>query len=57
MPANLAKSSKLAMKNLQERFDDYNKRNPDNMCPDVVLSPLCSKELLNKWLHIFMNET
>ena len=45
------------MKNLWEWFDDYNKRNPDNMYPDVVLSPSCSKELLYKWMCIVMNET
>ena len=38
MSANSAKSSKWAMKNLEEWFDDYNKKNPDNTCPDVVKS-------------------
>lgn len=57
MPENSAKRSKWALKNLREWFDDYNKRNPDHMCPDDVLSPTCSKVLLNKWLCVYINET
>ena len=57
MPENSAKCSKWVLKNLGEWFDDYNKRNPDNLCHDDVLSPTCSKALLNKWLCVYIDKT
>ena len=50
-------SSKWAMTNLREWFTDYNSRNPDNLCPEVFLTASCSKDMLNKWLCVFINET
>ena len=57
LPNNTVSSSKWAMSNLQEWFKDYNSRNADNLCPEVFLTPSCSKEILNKWLCVFINET
>ena len=45
------------MSNLKDWFDDYNSRNQNDTCPDEVLTPTCSKEVLNKWLRVFINET
>ena len=43
--------------NLMDWFEDYNARNPDNPCPGEILTCECSKEVLNKWLSVFVNET
>ena len=45
------------MKNLQDWFDDYNHCYPHSCCPEELLSPTCSKELLDKWLSVFIVET
>ena len=57
VPRNTEKSSKWAVKNLQEWYEDYNSRNPDERCPEEILSPVCSKQVLAKWLCVFVNET
>ena len=51
------KSGKWAIKNLKEWYEDYNSRNPNEMCPEDILSHTCSKEVLDKWLCVFVNET
>ena len=43
--------------NLHAWFADYNQQNPEQKCPDEVLLPSCSKELLNKWLCGYVVET
>lgn len=58
MPKNSAQASKWAIKNLADWAEEYNRRNPDNPCPAEILSSSCdSKELLNKWLCVFVSET
>ena len=53
---NTEKASKWAMGNLKDWFEDYSSRNPNNTCPSEVLTPICSNEVLNKWLCVFINE-
>ena len=57
VPENTEKCSKWAMDNLKNWFEDCNSRNPSDTCPGEILTPTCSKELLNKWLCVFINET
>ena len=57
VPKNTEKSSKWAIKNLKEWYEDYNSRNTNEMCPEEILSHTCSKEVLDKWLCVFINET
>ena len=57
LPKNTVSSCKWAMCNFREWFADYNRRNPDNLCPDVLLTASCSKVILSKWLCVFVNET
>jgi hypothetical protein len=57
MPKNSAVSSMLAMNNLKDWLEDYNKRHPHSLCPLDILSPRCTSELLNKWLAVFVTET
>ena len=54
---NTEKCSKWAVDNLKDWFEDYNSRNLSDTCPSEILTPTCSKELLNKWLCVFINET
>ena len=57
MPNNSARASKWATTNFRAWFADYNLRNPEQTCPGEVLLPSCSKELLNKWLCVYVAET
>uniref|UniRef100_A0A1X7V8G3 Uncharacterized protein n=1 Tax=Amphimedon queenslandica TaxID=400682 RepID=A0A1X7V8G3_AMPQE len=57
MTKNTEKSSKWAMANFVEWFHEYNKRNEDATCPKEVITPSCSKDLLNKWLCVYLSET
>lgn len=57
MPENSARSSRWALNNLRSWFDEYNKRNEDDKCPAEILTPSCSKEILNKWLCVYVLET
>uniref|UniRef100_A0A1X7TT57 DUF3504 domain-containing protein n=1 Tax=Amphimedon queenslandica TaxID=400682 RepID=A0A1X7TT57_AMPQE len=57
MTKNTEKSSKWAMANFVEWFHEYNKRNEDATCPEEVITPSCSKDLLNKWLCVYISET
>ena len=50
MPKNTEASTKWSIKNFTDWFHGYNSRNPDNKCPDELLLPTCSVEVLNKWL-------
>ena len=42
--------------NLGDWVEDHNRRNPSNLCPPDILSSSGSKELLNKWLCVFVSE-
>ena len=42
---------------LKDWFEDYNSRNPSDTCPSETLTTTCSKEVLNKWLCVFINKT
>ena len=57
MAKNTEASTKWSMKNLTDWFNGYNSRNPDNKCPDDLLLPTCSVEVLNKWLCVYAAET
>ena len=57
MPKNSATSSRWAMKNLSDWREEYNHRNPDKNCPEEIMLPSCSKELLNEWLCVYITET
>lgn len=54
---NSARASKWATTNLRAWLDDYNTRNPEQKCPDEILTPECSTEVLNKWLCVYIAET
>ena len=57
VPKNTEISTRWAMKNFQDWHKDYNERNFGDRCPDELLLPTCSKELLNKWLLVYVTET
>ena len=57
VPKNTGQSTKWAMSNLHEWYKDYNTRNPDVPCPEIFLSPTCSKREIDKWLCVFVTET
>lgn len=57
VPKNTEQSSKWAMGNLKDWFDNYNEQNPENKCPEEVLLPSCSADILCKWLCVFVTET
>jgi hypothetical protein len=56
MPKNSANSSKWAMNNLKEWLNEHNDKNPVK-CPISILSATCSKDVLNQWLCVYINET
>ena len=56
VPKKMEKSSRWAMTNLREWYDDYNDRNLSAKCPEELLSPEPSKEVLNTWLCVFITE-
>ena len=57
VPKNTEKTSKWAITNLKEWFDDYNTRNPEKKCPGDFLTADCPKEIICKWLRVYVNET
>ena len=57
LPKTSARSSKWATKTLRDWLEDYNYWNPENECPEDLLLPFCSKEILNKCLCIYVIET
>ena len=50
-------SKRWAIKNFTDWYQDYNARNPEELCPKEVISPKFSSALLNTWLCIFISET
>ena len=38
-------------------YNDYNKRNPENPCPEEIVLPNCSAEKLNECLCVYVAET
>ena len=57
VPKNTEQSSKWALTNLQEWYEDYNGRNSDSKCPGEVVTAFCSPDVLAKWMCVFMTET
>lgn len=57
VPKNTETSTRWAMKNFRDWYEDYNARNPSKCCPEEVVLSSCSPELLNKWLCVFVSET
>ena len=57
VPKNTKKTSKWAMTNINNWFDDYNNWHLDSKCPDEFLTETYSKEILCKWLGVFVNGT
>ena len=56
VPKSTSMMTRWAFKNLHDWFKNYNVRNPENHCPEDVLSPGCKPEPLNKWLSVFITE-
>ena len=54
---NTSTCTRWAVKNFTDWFNDYNTRNEAKPCPDAVLTPTCSAEVLNKWIRVFITET
>ena len=54
VPHNTSLNTKWAMKNLTDWYNDYNKRNPENPCPEEIILPFCSAEKLNEWLCVYV---
>ena len=50
VPKNTDVSTRWAMKNFTDWYQDYNARNPEEPCPKEVNSPKCSTAVLNRWL-------
>ncbi len=57
VPKNTDVSTRWAMKNFRDWYEDYNTRNPSNRCPEELMLSSCSLALLNKWLCVFVSET
>ena len=57
MPKNTETSTKWVIKNFTDWVHGHNLRNPDNKCPKEVLLPMCSVEILKKWLCMYVAET
>ena len=53
---NTEKCNKWAIKNLKEWYENYNSGNSSEKCPEEILSHICSKEVLDKWLCVFVNK-
>ncbi len=56
MPKTTGYSSRWALKTLRDWFDDFQERNPDSPCPHSLLTPTATKEVLNKYLTVFIAE-
>ena len=57
IPPNTSVSTRWAMKNFSDWFENYNSKHPDDLCPNKVLLPSCDAETLNEWLCVFICET
>ena len=55
VPQNTDVSTRWAMKNFTDWYQDYNARNPKEPCSEEVISPKCSATLLNTWLSVDYN--
>ena len=57
IPKNTDINTRWAMKNFTDWLSDYNLQNPESVCPEEVILPLCPAETLNKWLCVYAVET
>ena len=57
VPKDTSVSTRWAMNNLTDWFEDYNNRNAEKCCPKDILLPSCQSELFSKWLCLFVTET
>lgn len=57
VPKNTEYSTRWAMKVFSDWFKDYNSRSQSEKCPDILLTPACSSDVLCKWLVVFIAET
>ena len=57
VPHNTSLNTKWAMKNLIDWYNDHNKRNPENPCPEEITLSSCSAEKLKEWLCVYVAET
>ena len=54
---NTSTCTRWAVKKFTGWFNDYNTRNEAKPCPDAVLTPTCSAEVLNEWIRVFVTKT
>ena len=57
IPKNSALNRKWAIRYLNDWLVDYNKSHPESPCPPEILSSSCPKDVLSKWLRVFVLET
>ena len=57
IPKNSALNNKWAMRNLSEWLADHNERHLESPCPPEIVSSSCPKNVLSKWLPVFVLET
>ena len=51
-------NTRWAIKNFTDWFAAHNRdATDDDLCPEEVLSPSCTTDLLNRWLYVFISET
>ena len=58
-PLNTKRNTNWAVKNLETWWEWHNNslEEDDEVCPEIVITPKCSVELLDKWLPIYVMET
>ena len=58
VPNNTSANTRWAIKNFTDWFAAHNSdATDDDLCPEEVLSPSCTGDLLNRWLCVFISET
>ena len=58
VPNNTSVNTRWAIKNFTDWFAAHNSdATDDDLCPEEVLSPSCTADLLNRWLCVFISET
>ena len=58
MPKNTSANTCWAIRNLTDWFAAHHgDATNDDLCPEEVLSPYCTADLLNGWLCVFISET
>ena len=58
VPNNTSANTRWAIKNFTDWFAAHNRdATDDDLCPEEVLSPSCTADLLNRWLCVFISET